>query len=145
VPIVTHRQDIVLAGLAPAKGRSHSPVQVQKLFFLIDRNVSDLIQGPLFAFTPYNYGPFDPAVYNELEALAAQGAIEIVPEYTWKRYALTAEGQAQGDHVLSQLHPKARDYIIRANTYVRSLGFTQLVSAIYKAFPETRVNSVFQE
>jgi hypothetical protein len=82
---------------------------------------------------------------KELEALATQGAVAVIPEYTWKTYALTVEGQAQGDRVFAQLPPKARHYITAASNFVRTLSFTQLVSAIYKAYPETRVNSVFQE
>lgn len=64
------REDLVLACLAPAKGALHSPVQVQKMFFLIDRNISEDIEGPLFDFHPYDYGPFDKAVYETLEKLA---------------------------------------------------------------------------
>jgi hypothetical protein len=39
---------------------------------------------------------------------------------------------------------KAIAYIRQASEFVRSLSFTQLVSAIYKAYPEMRENSVFQ-
>ena len=142
---MTPRQELVLAAMAPAKRRSHSPVQVQKLFFLIDRNIPQLVHGPLFAFTPYNYGPFDRVVYEELDKLAAEGAVEVIPEYTWKNYSLTAEGQAEGERVLAGLPPKAQEYLAAANGFVRSLSFTQLVSSIYKAYPDMRVNSVFQE
>jgi hypothetical protein len=37
------KRDIILAAMSPAKGESHTPVQVQKLLFLIDRNISDKI------------------------------------------------------------------------------------------------------
>lgn len=139
------RRDFVLAALTPGVGADHSPVQVQKLFFLIDRNIPELIGGPLFSFHPYNYGPFDQAVYQELETLAHEGAVELVAHATWKNYRLTPAGQRCGDDVLAGLPPKAQDYISRANKYVRSLSFTQLVAAIYRAYPEMRANSVFQD
>ena len=56
------RKEVVLAALAPAKHAPHSPVQVQKLIFLIDRNIPREVGGPHFDFQPYNYGPFDKAV-----------------------------------------------------------------------------------
>lgn len=140
-------RDLVLAGLSPANGLPHSPVQVQKLFFLLDRNLPSTLGAPFFSFEPYDYGPFDRAVYDELVALAADGLVEVAPSLgsRWRTYRLTSAGQMQGDEVLSRLEPAARQYIEKANSWVRSLSFTELVSAIYRAFPDMRVNSVFEE
>jgi uncharacterized protein len=137
-------KELVLATLASSPEGEYSPVQVQKLFFLIDRNVAHLLGGPLFDFQPYNYGPFDPAVYKVLEALASEGAIQLIPDRTWKNYALTALGRQRGEAVLRNQPEKVRDYFSRVSEFVRKLTFTQLVSAIYKAYPEMRANSVFQ-
>ena len=140
-----NRQEVILAGMTPAKGAPHSPVQVQKLFFLIDRNISHLIGAHHFDFKPYDYGPFDPAVYHELEALAREQLVDISLNNNWRTYRLTVAGQMQGDTLLAALNPHARAYIERASQFVRELSFTQLVSAIYKAYPEMKVNSVFRE
>jgi len=139
------RKEIILAALAPAKGDYHSPVQVQKLMFLIDQKIHNLVNGPHFDFKPYNYGPFDKTVYDELEELMNQGLVEAVPQQTWRNYRLTKRGQEEGERLLGALPETARDYIDRASSFVRSLSFRQLVMAIYKAFPEMRENSVFQE
>lgn len=138
------RKQIILAGLATGNGASFSPVQVQKLFFLIDRNIPAIINGPLFNFQPYNYGPFDKAVYDTLEGLAAEGLVEIISQFTWKNYKLTDRGQETGENLLGELPEPARTYISELSSFVRSLPFSQLVSAIYKAYPEMRANSVFQ-
>jgi hypothetical protein len=47
--------------------------KVQKLLFLIDREIPRLVGGPHFNFQSYDFGPFDRDVYDTLEALAAQG------------------------------------------------------------------------
>jgi uncharacterized protein len=141
---MTKRQNIVLAGLAPARGAGHSPVQVQKLFFLLDREIPTYIGGPLFDFKAYNYGPFDKRVYAELDALAVDGHVELIPKGKWHEYRLTSAGQAIGDSVLVQLPKVPRDYIETASAFVRSLSFPALVSAIYKAYPDMRANSIFQ-
>ena len=74
---LTPRQRIMLGALATARGGKFAPVQIQKLFFLIDENLADRIGGPYFAFEPYDYGPFDKSVYRELEALAIAGLVAI--------------------------------------------------------------------
>ena len=137
------QKEIVLAGLASGRGATYRPVQVQKLFFLIDQEISDVIGGRHFTFQPYNYGPFDKQVYSVLGKLAEDELVELVEDGNWTSYRLTPEGQEVGDRLLQQLPDKARDYIHRCSKFVRSLSFTQLVSAIYKAYPDMRENSVF--
>ncbi len=138
------RKEIVLAALAPASGAQHSPVQVQKLLFLIDKNIPKLVDGPHFNFQPYHYGPFDSAVYDVLEELCMEGHVDITCDWTLRLYRLTVPGQALGDKALHGLSDKARTYMERLSEFVRSLSFTALLSAIYKAYPEMRANSVFQ-
>ena len=43
------------------------------------------------------------------------------------------------------LPAEAQSFLTRLGTWVRSLGFKELVSAIYREFPEMRANSVFRE
>src|SRR5690242_8635530 len=80
------RSDLILAAMSVADGGLYTPVQVQKLFFLMDREIPDRINGPLFNFEPYNYGPFDPAVYRELEKLHLSDMVQLVPQGTWSSY-----------------------------------------------------------
>ena len=140
-----NQREIVLAGLAPAKGETHTPVQVQKLFFLIDRNIPKEIEGPLFDFQPYNYGPFDKAVYDVLLLLTFEGLVDIDSEYNHRTYKLTVKGQEEGEKILKALPGYVQEYIDTVSKFVRKLSFTQLVRSIYKAYPEMKQNSVFQE
>lgn len=141
------RESLVLAALSPAHGSPHTPVQVQKLLFLIDKNVPKQVGGPYFNFQPYDYGPFDQAVYGALQSLASKGLVVINEETgkRWKEYLLTPEGQRIGEEFFKQLDNGAALYISKLSEFVRSLNFAQLVSAIYKAYPEMKVNSVFKE
>lgn len=138
------RSQLVLAALSVANGALHTPVQVQKLFFLIDREISELVDGPHFNFQAYNYGPFDQEVYRELENLQLFELAETVPQGSWSGYRLTIQGQEQGELYFKDVEQDAADYIRRASEFVRNHSFTELVSAIYKAYPEMRQNSVFQ-
>lgn len=137
---------IVLASLAASKGIIHTPVQIQKLLFLIDKNVHAMVQGPHFNFKPYDYGPFDQNIYTVLEGLNQEGLVEIIESgQTWKKYSLTPKGQKLGDDVLNSIESKGRDFIQKISKFVLSLSFPQLVSAIYKAYPEMKQNSVFRD
>jgi hypothetical protein len=143
--MTTPRQSLVLAafeaGTSPAE---LSPVQAQKLLFLIDQNVPHLCGGPHFHFTPYDYGPFDTSVYTELDALSLKGDVEIVRSGRYRTYRLTPHGRAKARQALVRLNPGAKDYFGRAKDWVKSMGFRDLVSAIYRSYPSMRTKSIFQ-
>jgi DNA-binding PadR family transcriptional regulator len=142
------KSELVMAALAPAKGAALTPVQVQKLFFLIDRNASESLGGPLFKFTPYHYGPFDADVYREIERLSRDGFAEVTSNaqnFSMRTFRLTPKGQSEGEAMLAKLDERTRSYFEKVSDFVRKLSFADLVSAVYKAYPEMRANSVFQE
>lgn len=138
------RREMVLAGFAPADGEAHSPVQMQKLLFLLDRNLAQALQAERFAFRPYDYGPFDPGVYNLVDDLVVHGLAVRTLTRTWSTYSLSPQGQEEGDRLLGSFPPKVQEYVRNISRFVRSVSFPELVSAIYRAYPDMRVNSVFQ-
>ena len=145
---LTFRQKMVLAGLAAVPDASFEPVQVQKLFFLIDENISDVLNGKQFAFEPYDYGPFDKAVYMELEALGKRGLVHITAPVSGlsmssRCYSLTYAGQRQGEKEIAKLPDYIQKYLKKLSEWVRSLSFAELVGTIYKVYPNMRANSIF--
>lgn len=139
------KSELLLAALAAGEGKQHTPVQVQKLLFLIQKQLAAEIGGEIFNFAPYDYGPFDSSVYEELRKLEADGLVVGEPTNRgWKKYRLTEAGQAQGVVALTGLQPRISAYIGEVSKFVLSLGFADLVSAVYKAYPEMKVNSVFR-
>lgn len=139
------QKEIILASMATSDGAIHTPVQIQKLLFLIDKRLVDELGGPFFNFIAYDYGPFDKEIYRILESLAIEDLVEIIEdeEIRWKRYRLTFKGQRQGEIILNSLDDDAADYIRKLSKFVRKLSFPQLVSTIYNEYPEMRENSVF--
>lgn len=139
------RKEIVLAGLSTGDCDLFTPVQVQKLFFLIDKNISGEINGKqFFNFEPYNYGPFDKEVYFTLNDLAKDGYIEMISQGSWTSYKLSSEGLTEGIRIFKTLPLKAQEYMKSVSQIIKTLSFSQLVSAIYKTYPEMKANSVFQ-
>lgn len=139
------RKEYVLASMATCGGHTYSPVQLQKLFFLFDKRLAAEFSGPHFNFKPYHYGPFDKAVYEELDSLERDGLVEVMrePHLKLRKYRLTPRGEEAGLELLKRLGAEPRDYVQRLSDFVRTATFPQLVSAVYQAYPEMKVNSVF--
>ena len=139
-----NRDEFVLAAMAPAGTAGFSRVQIQKALFLLDRNIGELTGGPHFDFTPYHYGPFDPEVYRALEELERDGLITISrdPAKPSPMYALTPAGLAKGRKELDGLEQRVQDFIRNTVHFVRTVSFTDLVTAIYREYPEMAENSV---
>lgn len=138
------REAFVLAAMSPAGGKRYSPTQIQKLLFLLDREISERTGGPYFDFRPYHYGPFDKDVYHVLESLAGKDQVFIDNGFDRHRcYALTVDGFQKGEGALGQLPPKAQKYIRKCSEFVLSCSFPQLVGAIYRKYPDMRQNSIY--
>jgi uncharacterized protein len=140
------KRAVVIAALAAGgDGATFTPVQVQKIFFLIDRRAASGTNGPHFNFQPYDYGPFDNAVYDQLEVLQQEGLVEISWAGRYKSFKLTAAGILEGGAELQKLSAPIQSFLWATVDWVRSLRFDQLVAAIYREYPEMKVNSVFKQ
>ncbi len=129
---------------AGGDGASFLPVQAQKLFFLIDREAPHVFNGPHFDFRPYDYGPFDRAVYDCMDFLNGQKAVDISTNGRYRSFRLSLNGYQEGRALLENMSPQARDYLQSVAQWVRTLNFQQLVTAIYDRYPDMKVNSVFR-
>jgi hypothetical protein len=142
-----NRADWNLLTLAAAEGRPLSPAQLQKSLFLLSRKLPEQITGgTLYNFVPYNYGPFDPAVYSDAVVLAAQGLATVQQSSGgWTEYAATDAGIKAAAQRAGDLAPAVSTYIKDVVTWVRSQSFASLVKAIYREYPDMRANSVFRD
>lgn len=140
------KDQVIIAAMTAGDLNSLTPVQIQKLLFLLDKRASAGLGGPFFDFEPYHYGPFDRRIYDQLDNLAENGLIEIIgtPYSRARSYRLTAKGLERGKRILNQMPKPVQEFMIKLSTFVRSLTFVQLVSAVYREYPEMRVNSVFK-
>jgi uncharacterized protein YwgA len=138
------REKLILACLAAADGHSYDPAQIQKLVFLYQEKGLPPAEPKPFRFSPYNFGPFDPAVYHTLESLSERGMVEIIGQpYTKQRaYRLSVDGRIAAETASKNV--PAWDYLRQLSDWVRKQSFTSLVASVYKAFPEMKVNSVFR-
>lgn len=142
------RSDILLTVLAAANGQSFTPAQLQKALFLVTTNTPHLFdEGSIFNFEPYDYGPFDKAVYDEANLLRAIDLCEIRPSTSgrWNTYSATDAGVERGHMLISQIQPDAAAYIRSVAEWVRQQSFSSLVRSIYESYPEMKANSIFRD
>lgn len=141
-----NRNELVLALLAASGGAAYSPVQIQKAAFLVSRQAPWLVTGKPFQFVPYDYGPFDSSVYQEVNVLARQGYATVTqsPLGQWNDYAVTPTGLNKAEELLARQSKKVREYLVSVSKWVRSQSFSELVKSIYTAYPDTKVNSIFK-
>ncbi len=141
------RRKFVLIGLAPAQGCPHTPVQVQKLFFLLQArgSQSPALGHAYFDFKPCHFGPFDKFVYVELEGLQNQGWVEVSFDSSGlKNYRLTPEGQLEANKLLDELDSRSRKFAVAVSEWIHRQTFFNLLNTIYHHFPDMAVNSVFR-
>lgn len=139
------RIEAVLAAMSSARTRPFLPVQIQKLFFILDQNIAEQIGGPHFDYKPHDYGPFDKSVYRNLEELADENLVEITHSNNdgLTTYRLTPEGNDEGEELLQNLPEDVQQYICDVVDWLLSHSFSQIVSAIYAKYPDMAANSVF--
>ncbi len=136
------RIDILLQIIVAAQGDPISPVQLQKVAFLVGQECPNDVPSDYYKFVPYDYGPFCSEIYQDVEELERQGYVTIAPNLhgTRKEYRATFRSS---DADFSGIPEPVEEYITRAVDWAKRLSFRELVSAIYQEYPEYGVNSIF--
>lgn len=137
------RRQTVLAGMAGGgPGAAFDAVRLQKLFFLVDREIPHLIGGPRFHYKPHHFGPFDEAVYAEVHALIDSGDVSVDTTFRCPLAVLTDSGVAVGARVLEEMPEGASKYMKRAAKWILTTPFRSMLAGIYGQYPDMAVNSL---
>jgi len=139
-----NREDWTLLAVAAAEGEPLTPVQLQKVLFLLGKHYPRTTGPEFYHFSPYNYGPFSQRIYSDADALASQGLLRVSrrPGQNFDEYAITPHGVERARRL--PVAEPASKYLKDVVAWARKLSFRELVSAIYSRYPEQRVNSVFR-
>jgi hypothetical protein len=97
-----------------------------EIFFPIDREGARLVGGPHFHFMPYDYGPFDSAVYDVRDLLAAHGYVQIDSGGRYRHYSLTPLGFENGQRILDGLPGELKNFFAIQQAGCECCGLTNL-------------------
>jgi len=139
--------DVTLLVIAAAGDAGLTPVQIMKSVFLVGKCGLPDLPSDFYLFSPYNYGPFNPSVYRDVEMLVNEGLVFETREAgrNWSKYIIAPQGIRYAEDLKHHVAHEFSNYIGEVVTWVKSLTFSQLLQAIYAKYPEMRENSVFQE
>ena len=118
---------VLMAMAARVRGTRFDPVRIQKLLFLIDREAGTNFDGPHFDFRPYLYGPFDKAVFDELDALRHAGEVGILGYIYHPPEELEGERTVLKEPVLTDRLAVA---VRRLNPWLSDTNLTRAVKAV---------------
>ena len=127
------QEDFIVNVLSLAPDKSLSPVQIQKLFFLLEKRLGK----KYFDFRPHHYGPYDRYLTkildfsDKIESLNING----VTHYKIKENSIVRDN--------STFNEQQKNFTIEMINFVKDLSFKELCMSIYKEFPDMAVNSVF--
>lgn len=141
------RIDWTLVAIAMAGTTPLQPVQIQKILFLIGKNLNNqqLKTRSYYRFEPYDYGPFCSSIYSDAELLEHESLVTIhrPPESRYKLYQITELGAEKVKKLEKGIDDEVIKYVRTVVEFTQSVSFNQLISTIYKRYPEMKVNSVF--
>lgn len=141
-----NRADWLLLIIAAAKGQPLTPVQMQKIPFLVSKDLYTHLPQDFYAFEPHDYGPFSNDISKDVTRLIEKGvvAFSINPVGYWKEYRVTEIGLATAQQLKTNIPNEAISYIENVTAWARALSFQEFVRAIYQKYPEYRKHGVFQ-
>src|SRR6185437_9358338 len=115
------RQDFLLLALASASDGRLTPVQIQKAMFLLSQEASSFVGPNFYHFIPYNYGPFDSTIYDDLNDLSRSGLIMIDQSQgrSWAVYTITGMGSQRADQIRQGVAPPVRDYTASVVSWIK--------------------------
>ena len=119
------------------------PVRVQKGMFLLSK------RGPardLYSFRPYNWGPFSPAIYSDLDELEAQGLIEQrrPAGHSWKMCATTPKGDERARAIAADLSDDDVAWMAQTRRFLTTRSFAKLLEDVYDLYPDFATQSRFR-
>ena len=139
-----HRKDwlVLFLGL-PGGSYPADQIRVMKGMFLWSK------EGPrearqLYHFEPYNYGPFDTAVYRDLDALESEGLLRVESSFgdRQRRYSLTLAGDRRAAELTAKARPDSLAKLRGIKKEVTAAPFAELLRSIYDRYPDYAVKSV---
>ena len=136
------RIDVLLSIITAAEGDPITPVQLQKIAFLVGEECREILPQDFYKFVAYDYGPFCIDIYRDAEKLQEQGSISIDlnSEGRWNEYSATFRSNKE----LAEIPAELDDFIQRAVEWATGLTFRELVSSIYHSYPQYAENSIFK-
>jgi hypothetical protein len=140
--VAVDRQDVMLLIADGADGRFPlDPIRLMKGCFIV-AEIGPPDWKPLFEFSPYDYGPFDPSVYRARDALLGKGLLVAIPAGRYSHYKITEAGHERAEEIARGLDAPVAEWLRNIGHWVTSKSFNDLLREIYDRFPDYATRSI---
>jgi len=139
-----NKEDWLLLIIGEAGDRGLTPLRIQKSLFLIKQNLGGEIEGDFYDFEPYNYGPFCKNIYKDTDKLESEDLIriDVSDNKKWIECIVTGNGKERVQKIKNSLSPNVLKYIEDLIIWISKLSFREIISYIYKKYPQFKENSI---
>jgi hypothetical protein len=141
VGYMTGRKGFLLLAYAKSPSGSLTPVQAQKIMFVLGQEAPRDVGVDFYQFVPYNYGPFCQDIYDDQRNLDHEGYLR----KDGKLYVITKSGLNAATDIEASQRVGIGAYLGKLVQWTTSKSFSALLSSIYSKYPEFAVNSVFNK
>lgn len=146
---LSNRQKILLLVFQNLKNNKKlDPIQIQKAIFLIEKEcIENKNFAKTFNFVPYNYGPFDKDIYNDLQTLIQKNFVASEWNGNIKQYK-TTEDTALFDYsneLVTHYGETFIDNVKNITDFVSNLSFDELLNWLYNKYPEMAEKTVYNK
>jgi hypothetical protein len=144
------RRDWNLLVLSSAYGDLLTPAQLQKILFLLGKNLPEsVLSCDFYQFEPGAYGPFDATVFTDTQSLVAEGLARIFSSApgsgSYGLFTVTHAGMERARKLGTALPEGVQDYVSKVVRWACDQSFPSLIRSIYRLYPETALYGVFQD
>jgi len=121
------------------KGLIRGKTKLQKLLFLVQRELLKKGYKAKYAFRPYFYGPYSRELYTDIEWLKASKLIDVKTHFNDKigvttEFIITDEGKQRLNLIDPQIYRNIEDIITEVTAKYEHLNLAQLVEFVHNNF-----------
>ena len=139
--VVNDKQRALLAFIC-AGTSPEDPIRIMKGLFLFSKE-GGVPQSMLYEFVPYSYGPCSFAIYDDLDYLVNEKAVERLMGSRWPRYVATERGKEMNSE-FEKIHSEQAARLAEIRHWVDRHRFSDLLREVYTRFPDFATKSIFR-
>lgn len=140
--MMTRRDWLLLFLDLPGGPYEMDQLRAMKGMFLFNQE-AQIAKSETYDFSAYSYGPFDSAVYRDLDGLEADGLLTKRPASGNRRiFALTQAGSDHAQQLSVGVAAGVLEQLTEIKRLVTSLSFTDLLRNVYSRYPDYAVRTV---
>lgn len=145
------KEDFLLAILYFGKA-VYGKTKLQKLAFLVQREMEGTPFDGVFDFQPYYYGPFTPEIYDVVENVEKRNFISVQERRAEKEgdvvhahdYELTSQGEERARDFVESLPSDQREQLRKLVETYNFRSLAKLLEYTYEEYPEMAERSMWE-